>query len=141
MKKESIIAIVFGIVLGGVLALVLVMKNKQNQMDKTKTLTPRTTPTQAPASLGSLDTLELTSPSNKSIVSKASVKISGKTSKDSLIVIQSPIKEMAFRNDNPAFSVDFPLSLGENSIKVVVYPKDPKSRSLEKNLQVYYLTE
>lgn len=142
MKKESIIAISFGILLGCVVAFFVISKNKESQINNAKTLSPKVTSTPAPQSLDSLLTLEITSPSDKAaIVDATSVKIVGKAGKNSLIIVQSPIKELAISNDKENFSLDFPVSPGENVIKLVAYPKDLKSRPQEKLLRVYVLSE
>lgn len=141
MKKESIIAILFGIALGAVVGLFLILQNKQNQLERAKTLTPKVTPTPGINGLGNFQALEITSPQDRSIVSKNSVTIFGKTNKNSLLVIQSPLKELTLKNQEENFSFDFPLSLGENVIRIVAYPKDVKLRPEERELKIYYLEE
>lgn len=141
MKKESVIAILFGIVLGGVVAFVIIAKNKQAQQEKAKTLTPQITTTPAVSNFGSSQRLEVKTPRDKAIVDKNTVTIAGKVVKNSLIVIQSPIRETAFMSDKEEFSKEFPLSLGENVIRVTAYPKDAKLRSQERDLKIYFLDE
>lgn len=141
MKKESIIAILFGVLLGAAVGLVLIIQNKQNQLQQAKTLTPKVTPTPASNLLGNFQTLEITSPADRSILDKNSVTITGKTNKDSLIIVQSPLKELSFVNSNESFSFDLSLSAGENVVKIVAYPKDKKLRPQEKELKIYYLSE
>jgi hypothetical protein len=142
MKKETTIAILFGIILGGILAVFIIAKNKESQMAKNKTIAPASKLTPAP-SVAVLDyqQLEISEPLDGVIVDKNTVKIKGKTDKDALIIIQSQVKDMIFKNTKVDFNVDFPLALGENTIKVVVYPKDSQVRSQEKELKVYYLDE
>lgn len=141
MKKESIIAISFGILLGCVVAFIVISKNKESQINNAKTLSPKVTPTPAPQSPDSLLILEITSPSDKAVVDATNVKIVGKAGKNSLIIVQSPIRELAINNIKENFSLDFPISPGENVIKIVAYPKDTKSRPQEKLLRVYALSE
>ncbi len=141
MKKESVIAILFGILLGGIVAFIIIAKNKQTQQEKAKTLTPQITTTPAVFGFNNSQRLEVTSPHDKAIVDKKTITITGKVVKNSLIIIQSPIKEIAFNNDKEEFSKDFPLTLGENVIKVTAYPKDAKLRSQERDLKVYFLDE
>lgn len=141
MKKESVIAILFGILLGAVVAFIIIAKNKQAQQEKAKTLTPQITTTPAPIDFSNSQRLEITSPHDKAIVDKNTVTITGKVVKNSLIIIQSPIKEIAFNNEKEEFSKDFPLSLGENVIKISAYPKDTKLRSQERDLKVYFIDE
>lgn len=142
MKKETITAIIFGIILGGILAVTLIVKNRDSQLNKNKTIAPKEKTNQSSmAGNVNLKPLEITEPSDRAIVNKNSVTIKANTIKNSLIVIQSPIKEMVFQTDKDQFSVDFPLVYGENVIRVAVYPKDKQLRAQEKELRVYYLDE
>ncbi len=58
-----------------------------------------------------------------------------------MIIIQSPIKDLVFKNDKEQFSTDFPLALGENVIRIGAYPQDKLLRSQEKELRIYYFSE
>ncbi|PIQ72898.1 hypothetical protein COY13_04500 [Candidatus Roizmanbacteria bacterium CG_4_10_14_0_2_um_filter_36_35] len=142
MKKETIIAVFLGIAFGGILAFFLIVKNKEIQLNKNKVIAPTGANTQSAVKTNiSVTTLEVTEPNDGSIFDKNSVTIKGKVSKDSLIVLQSPIKDLVFKNEKEDFSIDFPLALGENVIKLVVYPSDKQSRTQEKDLKIYYLRE
>ncbi len=57
------------------------------------------------------------------------------------MVIQSPIKNLVFKAEKDQFSVNFPLALGENIIRITIYPQDKKIPQQEKELRVYYLKE
>ena len=140
MKKETLIAVIFGAGLGILLAIFFVFRSKENQLTKakpignlTKTITPKLKLIEAP-------TLELTTPIDKQVVSSSMIKIQGKANKNALIIINSPIKEMVFKNDKENFSVNFPLTLGENVIQFSVYSNDKTGSSINKTLQIYYLT-
>ncbi len=142
MKKETTIAVLFGIVLGGLLAVVIISKNKERQLEKTKAIAP--VANISPASSqnnANYQTLEITSPSDGTIVNKGSVNIKGKADKDSLVIIQSPVKDLVLQVKDKDFSTDFPLAYGENVIKINVYPKGAQTRAQEKELRVYYLDE
>lgn len=142
MKKESIAAIIFGILLGGVLAVALITKNKQTQLEKSKTIAPTEKPIQSPEQSNlKFQPLEIVAPQDGIIVDKNETTISAKATKDSLVVIQSPIKDLVFTNEKVQFEVKFPLALGENVIRIAIYPKDSKLRSQERELRVYYLKE
>lgn len=141
MKKEGIIAIILGVVFGIIMAVVMISKTKEKQLEKLKplsnikpslTISPKEIQTQS---------LEILNPQDNTIINAKAITIKGKTNKDSLIVIQSPIKDMAFKNKAENFSMDFPLAMGENVIQIVVYPKDNQIRSQERVLRVYYLDE
>ncbi len=140
MRKEIIIAIVFGVLLGLIVAVVMVVRVRQfggqNQIGAGNQVTPKVT-----AKNSQLQPLEITSPAQDNITDKKTITIKGKALKQSLIVVESPIKDLALKNEKEDFSISFPLSLGENIISVTAYPKDPKLNSQTSTLRVYYLTE
>ncbi len=142
MKKETIIAVVFGILLGGGLAVVIFFKNKQIQLEKSKAIAvnKKLNIYQKSTSIN-LQSLEILEPKDSTIVDKNKVIISGKAPKDSLLVVQSPVKDIILELKKDRFTIDFPLTLGENFIRIVVYPKDKKLRIQEKELKVYYLKD
>lgn len=142
MKKEATVAIIFGIILGGVLAILIIAKNREKQLEKNKAISPaeKLTPTSQMSNLN-FQPLEVNEPQDGIIVSKNNIIIKGVATPGALIVIQSPIKEIAFKNDQNQFKTDFPLVSGENVIKIVVYPADVQLRPQEKLLKVYYLEE
>ncbi|OGK25816.1 hypothetical protein A3A46_00170 [Candidatus Roizmanbacteria bacterium RIFCSPLOWO2_01_FULL_37_13] len=142
MKKETVIAIFFGIVFGASVALVLLAKNKEFQLAKTKTIAP----TEKIKKLSkkvvvNLKSLEILEPQDGSIFNAETVKIKGKADTDALIIIQSPIKDLVFNNEQEQFSVIFPLALGENVIRITSHPKDTSVRPQEKELHIYNLDE
>lgn len=141
MKKETLIAIVFGIVLGGSVALFILLKGEDFGLGKSKVISPKQA---AQEGLGtpvdqSVQSLEITAPTDGAIVDSNSIKITGKAAKDGLLVIQSPIKDISMKLDKSEFSVEFPLALGENIVKIVSYPSDNTLRPQERNLKIYYL--
>lgn len=141
MKKEAIIAIVFGIVLGSILAVFLIAKNKERLLDKSKSISPLEKGTQSSQASGNIQQLGITEPGDKTIVYKNTITIKGTFTKNSLIIIQSPIKDTVIKNGSEQFSTDFPLALGENVIRIGAYPKDKQLRSQEKEIRVYYFSQ
>lgn len=143
MKKETSIAVIFGVVLGVVVAFFVIFQNKESQMIKNKPLNVslKITPTTKLSNLTNIIPLQLTEPSGNTITNQKTIKIKGKVNKDSLIIFQSPIKDLVVKNDKEEFSIDFPLALGENVIRITVYPKDKTLSSLQKELKVFYLDE
>ncbi|MDO8610688.1 MAG: hypothetical protein Q7R95_09150 [bacterium] len=142
MKKETIAAIVFGIILGSVVGIFLITKNKEKQLDKNKAIVTVNTTTQtSKAASVNTQTLEITVPADKAIVYQNSITIKGNVAKNSLIVIQSPIKDVVFKSDTNQISIDFPLALGENVIRISSYPQDKQLRSQEKEIRIYYFNE
>ena len=141
MKKETATAVFFGIFLGIVVAVVMVFNSRQQESSKFKSLTSANVTPTVIANKSSIQLFELSEPQDDSIYDKNTVKISGKTNKEDLIVIESPIKTLIFKNQSTNVSVDFPLALGENVIRISIYPKDQSLRLQEKELKIYYLDE
>lgn len=143
MKKETYIAVFLGVGLGIFAAIVMVLKTRESKVEKplpVPTNAAKETPI-APINTADFQTFEISEPQNNSIVNKNSISIKGKAPKDSLILIQSPIKEVSLKNENDNFSVDMPLVFGENVIRIAVYAKNSQSNSREKELKIYYLDE
>lgn len=142
MKRETVIAIVMGIVFGISVGLFLLLKTKKEEQTKIIPVTTavRATPVNA-KSATSEQSFVLSEPEDNSITDKNKITIKGKAAKDSLLIIQSPIKNIVMKLDNDNFSQDFPLALGENVIHISVYPKDSKEASQDKTLTIYQLQE
>jgi hypothetical protein len=142
MKKETVIAITLGILLGVIVAVVLVLKTRQAQIQNSNPITTTLGVSPTPIiSSYTVDVLEITSPEDGTIVNKNSVTITGKVAKDSVVIIESPVKQVVIKNSPETLNVDFPLAFGENVIKITAYPKDSHVSAKEKDLQVYYLDE
>lgn len=140
MKKETLIAIFLGLLFGGVVAILISLKSKEIELSTNKVIAPPKENISLPNSNGlEIRSLELTEPADNTIVEKDTIRFKGAASKDSLIVIQSPIKDLAYKNINEKFDLEFPLALGENSIKIVVYPKEKQFRPQEKFIKVYFI--
>lgn len=137
MKKESIVAAVSGIILGVVIAIVILINLKNKEIKDKKTIAPQISPT---VSIMNVKTqgLEILEPANESIVSVKDIVIKGKSEKDALIVIQSATTEKVYKMTSNDFTIDFPLSQGENLIKITSY-KDKATE--EKSLKVYFIEE
>jgi len=139
MKKETTIAIFFGIFFGAIVAVFLIVKNKNSKFNM-KTLSPARTVTPSVKNVASGKILEVSSPEDGSISSTNSVSIKGKTEKGALLVIQSPIKDLIVVAEKDDFSIQFPLALGENNIVITSYEKGTQVKTQVKDLKVYYLT-
>jgi hypothetical protein len=142
MKKETGIAIFLGIVFGLGLSLFMIFKTKDTQMGKSKPLTSekRITPVAMKVDTQSM-TFKVNEPMDKFITLSKTVTIKGEGEKDALLVVQSPIKDMAVKLEKTDYKIDFPLALGENVINLSLYPVDSQGRVLQKELRVYYLDE
>ncbi len=142
MKKETILAVFLGIAFGGILGFFLITKNKEIQINRNKAIAPTGIDTRNPnKNKVNFQALEVIEPNDSSITDKNLVVIKGKVTKNSLIVVQTPIKELVFKNDKEDFKIELPLALGENVIKIVAYPQDKQLNIQEKNLNIYYLKE
>ncbi len=141
MKKETIIAICFGILFGAVLALILLIKNKELEFTRTKTIAPSNSANQTIKNTQTIPPIEISQPQDGQIVNGNKITLKGKAEKDALIVIESAGTDIIFKNDKGQFSTDVPLSFGENNILITVYSQNPEARSLEKELSIYYLNQ
>ncbi len=147
MAKESIIAIVLGLVLGVFVALAAVlytvnvqkkhntqMKDKKTQSTASSSLVPET----LPPTVTVLRSLEIADPQSGSTTSGKSTTIKGTAGAKTFIVIQSPVKTQVLNTDKENFSVDFPLALGENVITVSAYHEEAVL-PVQKKLYIYRL--
>ncbi|MFA6017286.1 MAG: hypothetical protein WC744_04340 [Patescibacteria group bacterium] len=140
MKKETIIAIFLGLLFGGVVAVFISLKSKDIELSTNKVIAPPKENVLSPNLTGTeIQSLELSEPADNAIFDKSIIRIKGTAVKDSLIVIQSPIKDLVVKNTQGKFDLEFPLALGENSIKIVVYPKEKQFKPQEKFIKVYFI--
>ena len=142
MKKESIIAILLGVGLGLIVAVLVTIKTRHKETQKVSPISNElhVTPT-VMAKLIQTSTLEISEPQMGAISATNSIIIKGHAPKNTLIIIQSPLQTITLKNDTEDFSQKFPLALGENIIIVTAYPKDQQGVGTEKDLKVYYLDE
>jgi len=142
MKKETIVAVLMGVIFGLAVAFFMIAKTKTDDMQNKKTiaLTGKITPTIS-ATSRAVEILEITSPKDGVVVTTNNIKLTGKAKSDSLLVVQTPLKDTVLYNKQANFSVDLSLSEGENVILIDVYPKDRSLPTQEKELRVYYLKE
>lgn len=138
MKKETVLAITFGMLLGLIVAVILIFVLRPTGGDKVaqpeKNTIPKTKTT-------SLLPLEIKEPADKKIISTDSIKISGTVNKGTLIIIESPVATEVINNKSDSFNLDFPLSLGENIITIRAYVDRAQTVPQVKTLQVYYLNK
>ena len=140
MKKETVVAIILGLIFGGILAVLISFKSKELELAKNKVIAPPKEKTVSLNTSGTeLQSFELSEPADKAIFGSGTIHLKGTAAKDSLIVVQSPIKDLVVKNKQEKFDLEFPLALGENSIKIVVYPKEKQFRPQEKSLKVYFI--
>lgn len=142
MKKETIIAITLGVVLGGAVAVGMVFATQKKESDKVipvvqnSQITPVMTKQDA-----DISRIEVTEPADQTITDKKTITIKGKAPKESLVVIQSAATNTVLKTDAEEFSSEFTLALGENKITVNVYPKEGNGSVQERELTIYLLEE
>lgn len=138
MKRETIVAVTLGVSIGIIVALAITFISREKKNQAKQVLTPPLSPTVA-ITKEEEQALEITKPTKEFVTNKKSIKVEGKAAKDSLIIIQSPIAEEVVKLvEKESFSIDFPLSLGENMLRITAY-KDKNVE--EKTLPVYYLDQ
>jgi hypothetical protein len=137
MKKETIIAVIFGVTSGALIALFFIFTVRDKVTKSKKVIAPKIIPTIniiAPK----MQAFEIIQPINGYLSDTNLVTINGKSENGSLIIIQSPIAEKIIKLEGNNFSLDFPLSLGENVITITIYQE---KNIEEKTLKIYYLKE
>lgn len=138
MKKETSIAIGMGIIFGLIFSFLVIVNTQKNQSVSQKTSTQKNRPVKAQQQT-IVQPITILEPSDSAIINEASVKIKGKTDKNSFVVIQSQTKDASFTTKTEEFEYTIPLSLGENVIHISAYPKGTTGKVQEKELRVYYL--
>lgn len=141
MKKEVIIAIVFGIGLGLLVAFFVVRQIRTMELGSGSQINTSTGKVKLANILQNAQNLEITSPATDAVVDRNSVQITGKVESGSLLVIQSVAKEMVEKQKKSDFSVSLPLVAGENIISVTMYPTDKTLRTQTKVIRVFNLAK
>ncbi len=141
MKKEALVAIFFGILLGLTVAGVMVWRIRDVDTSGKRIQSVSPSPVIHKENKVVENSLEISQPTTGFITNKESVIIKGKAQKGSLIVAQSPLSDKTITSQSDTFQITFPLALGENIILVAAYPKDKTLRPQQKTITVYYLDE
>lgn len=142
MKKETIMAVMLGAFLGIFVAGFMLLKTRKTEQPKVVPIaaSAQITPQQSRTPTQDFN-FEVSEPQDNLISDIEDITIKGKTTKGTLLVIQSPISLKTVKTDKDDFSVEFPLALGENVISVSAYPPDSNGSLKERQLTVFYLTE
>lgn len=139
MRKEVILAIVGGVVLGLLVIGGLWWTNKattEESLNITPTPVLEQPPTLTPASSLSL---EIISPEDESIIEEEKITLEGKTAPESVVVVIYPEGENIVEADEEGnFETEITLVGGANEIKVTAY--DEEGNQAEKNLTLVYST-
>lgn len=140
MKRETIIAIVFGILLGAGAGLVVLFQTNSSEEAKVIPIESdeKKVVTQAPAATSQAQ-LIISEPQSHTVSTEKSITIKGKAPMNGLVMVQSPTSEQILKNETGDFTIDMPLALGENVINVSTYAGS--STPQEQVLRVYYVPE
>ncbi len=141
MRKEALIAIILGVVLGIGGAAFLIIKTTFQRNQNLKLPQAQDSGRNVVGAQKDIVTLEVTTPQDGAIVTAPTIIVKGKAQKNTLIIIQTQIKETIAANQNGVFTATVPLALGENTLMVTAYPKDAKIPPQYIPLKVYYLDE
>lgn len=144
MKKETIIAIILGVMMGAIVAVVMVLQTKKDEKPKVIPIAPnaKVTPINAKTTTTINSIFEVVEPTNEKLTEEKTITIKGKAEKESLIVVQSAAGFDSIKNDKEDFSIeDFPLTQGENTINISVYTKESNATPQERILKVYSIQE
>lgn len=137
MKKETIVAIILGVVFGVFFSLLIInLTKKKSELNKDEILT-QAKPTLVVSPIKN-QSLEISTPKQEEIVTKDVIALKGKGEKNSLLIIQSPQEEKILKLENEDFSTEIKLILGENIIKITNYQQNNIDK---KTVKVYYLKE
>lgn len=136
MKKETIFAIILGVLTGVIMAVLIIVNSNKNTF-----FTPDTTltnPSISPSikfNTKKINPLLITNPANNVIFNHAKIKITGTCSKNAFLLLQSDSTEIALKTSASTFSIPYTLKTGENTIKITQYV-DKTSDSRE--ITIYY---
>ena len=138
MKKEKIIAIVLGALSGLFLAFFVLSRYQFVEKDS-KGLNNKVQKKPSPkiTKVVPLTGIEVSSPKSGSILKQEEVELKFSVPANSLVIIATPVFEKAFYSKKKEVSEKVKLALGENVIKIFVYPADPRIANLDKEIKVY----
>lgn len=135
MKKETIIAIILGIIAGISIAGVVIINSRSSSKADGNVILDGVSPTLA-VNRNETSPLLISEPETEAVVDTQTVLLKGSGPENALIIIQSPSQEYTFKNVKTNFSQKLELIPGENAIRVTSYDKkNVDSRSLV----IYYV--
>lgn len=141
MKRETVIAISLGILLGVGIGLFVLFKSSNS--DQAKIIPVGETEENKVVANTSNSTgqtvLTINEPGENIVVNSKDINIKGKVQPNSLIIVQSQVSQAVMKNEKEEFSIPFSLALGENTISINAY--SGSSNPQEITLKVYYVEE
>jgi len=137
MRKEIIIAIIIGFVVGLIITFGVFIANrslKERSQPKANLPSPLATPLPSPVT-----NIEITEPDNNLVVDKDTVAVSGKTEpKTTIAIFAENYEDLIFSDDEGLFITEVPLVGGANEIKLTSVGKNGERQ--EKVLTIVYTT-
>lgn len=142
MKKDVIIAVIIGFILGGSLA--LTATNLPNLLKKAKPSLVSDSATTSPSPSVSIKEseikLEVEKPENESISEEKTITVSGKTKPGNIVFVETDTKGEGGEADKDGnFMEKITLNEGSNTIYIASY--DEKGESATKTITVFYTEE
>lgn len=144
IDKDVILAIVIGVLVGGVTAFFVFFLPKflpksPSQTENAETVREEEEEEEASSPVSS-SFLTLENPQNEAIFSEDEITVSGKTTPKALVVIISPTDEETIEaDDKGGFEAKIALEEGANEISVTAYNEDDQEET--ESITVYYSEE
>ena len=141
IDKDVILAIVIGVLVGGVTAFFVFFLPKFLPKSPSQTENAETVrEEQSTSSPVSSSFLTLENPQNEAIFSEDEITVSGKTTPKALVIIISPTDEETIEaDDKGGFEAKIALEEGANEISVTAYNEDDQEET--ESITVYYSEE
>jgi len=137
MRKEVILALVIGIIIGAVVLFGIRLANSSATPRRPEPTTPLVSPTTAPQPA---NPLTITTPTNHAVVFSADLPIKGASLPDSTIIVVSEEDEKIIDADKSGhFETEIKLTGGENNILINAFSSDTLIASA--SIQIIYTTQ
>lgn len=122
MRKEVILAVIIGIILGGIILYGINLANTSSKINQANTETEKGSSKVTPSSSKKPDSLiSILFPPNNSVVTEAQITLKGTTKPNSNIAIISESDDILTMSDKSGnFSEDINLISGENIITITI---------------------
>ncbi|KKT71517.1 MAG: hypothetical protein UW68_C0063G0006 [Candidatus Collierbacteria bacterium GW2011_GWB1_44_6] len=129
MRKEVLFAIIFGIILGGVILFGIDLANKSvNKFPQDQTSQPESP---SPTLTSTKTILEIITPQNHSVTTEKSINLHGKATPNSTIALISESEDLILdTSPEGTFSAQINLIAGENTITITNLLKDNKLETI-----------
>lgn len=142
MKKDVLVALIIGFSIGALIALLAVrLPALLEKSESSKETTAEKVEPTPKVIVGKNEVkLEVTSPTDKSIVTEDKITISGKTDATNTLIMETPDESKILEPDKDGkFSADLTLNEGGNSIYLTAV--NDQGEETAKTLTLFYTTE